>query len=43
MTMDLYSHVVPALESDAAGKVDGALRRILVSIRQHLAKMVTPG
>ena len=28
MTMDVYSHVVPALESDAAGKVDGALRRI---------------
>jgi hypothetical protein len=25
--MDVYSHVLPALESDAAGKVDGALRR----------------
>ena len=29
MTMDVYSHVVPALESDAANKVDGALRDIL--------------
>jgi integrase len=29
MTLDVYSHVVPALESDAAGKVDGALRKII--------------
>jgi len=29
MTMDVSSHVVPALESDAAGKVDGALRNII--------------
>ena len=26
MTLDVYSHVVPALESDAAEKVDLALR-----------------
>jgi integrase len=41
MTMDGYSHVVPALESDAASKVDGALRK-LVSIRQHLGKIRPP-
>jgi hypothetical protein len=39
MTMDVYSHVGPALESDAAVKVDEALRGVfgqhLVSIGQN--------
>jgi hypothetical protein len=38
----VFSHVVPTLESAAAGKVDGALRKILVSIRRHLGKIRPP-
>jgi integrase len=36
MTLDVYSHVVPALETDAAAKVDTALRK---KFGQHLVSI----